>query len=221
MGSRCCAAGATKSIEERIFETPQVFQSRMYRQRGESFSVRALTGFFIGQDMECDVRITAIGTQQRDLLIEMYDRFEPMGAALGLPPLGDDVRREWVEAALAQEFSIAALSPAGATVGHCFLVAGPKQSAELAVFVRQEFRRRGVATALVKAMLEWACIWGLRRVWALTGSENRVALRLLARFGFRQMSSACGAEELEMHLPGYAQLAEIACDHPPTSRLTV
>jgi hypothetical protein len=30
-----------------------------------------------------DIRIGAVGRPQRDLLIEMYDRFEPLGRRLG------------------------------------------------------------------------------------------------------------------------------------------
>jgi len=153
--------------------------------------------------MDRDIRIRAVGRQQRDLLIEMYERFEPLGAALGLPPRGKEPRREWIEVALSQEMNLGAWSPAGAAVGHCFLVADQEASAELAVFVRQEFRRRGVATALVKTMLERGCTSGLRRIWALTGSENHASLRLLDRCGFRPISAgSCGAEEFELHLPG-------------------
>src|SRR5215471_14190394 len=113
--------------------------------------------------MDRDIRIRVVGRQQQDLLIEMYERFEPLGAALGLPPRGNEARREWIEVALSQKMNLGALSPAGA-VGHCFLVADKRASAELTIFVRQEFRGRGVASALVKAMLEWGCTLGLRRI---------------------------------------------------------
>ena len=137
-----------------------------------------------------DIRIGAVGRPQRDLLIEMYDRFEPLGAALGLPPREEESRREWIESALRHRMNIAAFSPAGAAVGHCFLVRDKPGSAEMAIFVRQEFRRRGVATALVKAVLEWGGVEGLRRVWTLTGSENTAALRLQEKFGFRLTNAA-------------------------------
>ena len=152
--------------------------------------------------MERYFQIRVVDRPQRDLLIEMYERFDPLGAALGLPPRGSDARRQWIEGALNGAMNLGALSPAGAAVGHCFLVADKKDSAEMAIFVRQEFRRRGIATALVKAMLEWGSKRGLRRIWAMTASENKVALRLLDRFGFRvTQPGCCGEEELEIHLP--------------------
>jgi GNAT superfamily N-acetyltransferase len=147
-----------------------------------------------------DIRIRALGRPQRDLLIEMYDRFEPLGAALGLPPHVEEARREWVDVALSHNMNLAALSPGGSAVGHCFLAADKTGSAELAVFVHQEFRRRGVATALVKAMLEWGRVLGLRRIWTLTGSE-KLARRLQKRFGFHLTNSAFHGTELEIQLP--------------------
>lgn len=131
----------------------------------------------------------------------MYERFEPLGAALGLPPSRESARHNWVEAALRQEMNLGALSATGEAIGHCFLVADKKDSAEVAIFVHQAFRRRGVATALLDAMLAWGHTLGLQRIWALTDSENRVALRLLRRFGFRPLKAGCcGTEELELVL---------------------
>jgi RimJ/RimL family protein N-acetyltransferase len=157
--------------------------------------------------MNGDVRIRTIGRPQRDLLVEMYDRFEPLGAALGIPPVEEERRREWAQSALSHEMNLAAFLPTGAVIGHCFLVVEKTGSAELAVFVRQEYRRRGVAAALVKTVLEWGTVEGLRRVWTLTGSENTPALRLQAKFGFRPTHYAPSAIELEIHLPGVQMTA--------------
>ena len=151
--------------------------------------------------MDADIRIRAVGLPQRDLLIGMYDRFDPLGAALGLPPRRAEARREWIGVALGHKVNLAAFSPAGEVVGHCFLVADKAGSAELAIFVHQEFRRRGVGTALVKAALESEGVAGLRRVWTLTSSDNKVALRLQVRCGFRLTNSAFPETELEIDLP--------------------
>jgi RimJ/RimL family protein N-acetyltransferase len=131
----------------------------------------------------------------------MYDRFEPLGAALGLPPRWEEARREWLDVAMSHKMNLAAISPVGAAVGHCFLVDDQAGSAELAIFVHQEFRRRGIATALLKAVLEWGSAEGLRRVWTLTGAENTAALRLQERLGFHLTNSAFYGSELEIHLP--------------------
>lgn len=95
----------------------------------------------------------------------MYDRFDPLGAALGLPPRAAETRHEWIVSALGQIVNVAALSLDGEVVGHCFLVGDKPSSAELAVFVHQEFRRRGIGAALLKKALEWDG----RRGWSVRG----------------------------------------------------
>jgi RimJ/RimL family protein N-acetyltransferase len=150
--------------------------------------------------MDTDVRIRAVGRRQRNLLMGMYDRFEPLGAALGLPPCREDSRHDWIGFALGHKVNVAAFSSAGEVVGHCFLVTDKAGSAELAIFVHQEFRRRGVGTALIKAALARGVVQGLRRVWTLTSSDNRPALRLQDKCGFRLTSSAFPETELEIDL---------------------
>jgi GNAT superfamily N-acetyltransferase len=108
----------------------------------------------------------------------MYNRFDPLGVALS------------------HEENLAAFTPGGQAVGHCFLAPDSAASAELAVFVDRDFRGRGVGTALVRAALEWAGMEGFRRVWALTSPDNQAALRLQERCGFRLRNF--GSSEVEM-----------------------
>ena len=99
-------------------------------------------------------RIGTVGPEERGLLIAMYDRFEPLGAAFGLPPLNKEARLRWIGLALDHQLNLAAFLKSGEAVGHCFLVADKTGSAEMAMFVRQEFRSAGVGTALLRAALE-------------------------------------------------------------------
>jgi GNAT superfamily N-acetyltransferase len=151
--------------------------------------------------VNADIQIQAIGPPQRDLLITMYDRFDPLGAALGLPPLTVEARHRWIGSALGQIVNVGAFSPAGEVVGHCFLAADGPVSAEMAVFVHQGSRGRGIGAALLKMALEWAWAAELGRVWALTASDNRAALRLLMSCGFRLIQSAFAVTELNIDLP--------------------
>ena len=58
--------------------------------------------------MDTNIRIRAVGPPQRDLLIGMYDRFEPLGMALGLPPYAEEARHDWIERALSHKLNLAA-----------------------------------------------------------------------------------------------------------------
>jgi GNAT superfamily N-acetyltransferase len=130
----------------------------------------------------------------------MYDRFDPLGAALGLPPHPLDARRRWIGNALCQIVNVAAFSPAGEVVGHAFLALDNPGSAEAAVFVHQGFRRKGIGAALLWTVLELGRAEHLQRVWAVTAPENKAALRLLVSCGFRQMQSNSDVAELDIDL---------------------
>ena len=149
--------------------------------------------------MNANIRIAPIGPAHQNLLKGMYDRFDPLGAALGLPPPNGEVRFEWILTALGHKINVAAFSPDGKVVGHCFLAPDTPGSAELAIFVDQEFRRRGIGTALVKAALARASAAGLERVWSTTVS--RVALHLQQKCGFRVTNFVFPGVELEIGLP--------------------
>jgi len=158
---------------------------------------RTLTGEAAGSD----IQIRAEGAFERDLLVKMYDEFEPLGAAFGLPPYSAEARRQWIVVALKNEVNVVAFAAGGAAVGHCFLVADPEGSAEIAIFVRQEYRRRGVGKALVRSALERGAAAGIRRVWSITSPENRAALRLQQSCGFRVTNFVFPAFEMEITLP--------------------
>jgi RimJ/RimL family protein N-acetyltransferase len=104
--------------------------------------------------------------------------------------------------------NMAAFSQAGQVTGHCFLAADRAGSAEMAVFVHQGYRRRGLGAALVQAVLKWGGAAGLRRVWAVTASDNEPALRLQMHCGFRETLSDCFVTEMEIELPVGASLVE-------------
>jgi GNAT superfamily N-acetyltransferase len=137
----------------------------------------------------------------------MYDAFDPMGEALGLPPRRVEARHEWIDLALFNRVNACAFASTGEVIGHCFLVADGARSAEMAVFVHQDFRRMGAGTALVNTALAWVRAEGIRRVWTLTGAENRAALRLQERCGFRVVQLISDAVELEIELAAVAEQA--------------
>jgi ribosomal protein S18 acetylase RimI-like enzyme len=147
-----------------------------------------------------DIQLQTIGPGNLDLLAAMYDRFDPLGVALGLPPRTLEARQRWIRSALRQIVNVAAFSPAGEVVGHSFLAVDNPGSAEVAVFVHQGFRRRGIGAALLREALRLGRAAQLQRVWAVTASENGAALRLLMSRNFRLMRSDPDRLRTQMHL---------------------
>jgi 16S rRNA (guanine966-N2)-methyltransferase len=140
--------------------------------------------------------------QDRSRIVQMYQEFTPYGVAQGLPPRDAEAREKWIGRALQEEISIGAFLPGGEPAGHCFLASGQRPGeAELAVFVHQASRRRGIGSALVRAALALAQQKGIRRIWSMTSIENAAAMQLLRRSGFHIAAVSAGDVELHLELP--------------------
>src|SRR5581483_4564123 len=114
-------------------------------------------------------------------LAEMYDSFEPLSEALGLPPREPSRRQAWLRT-LEGSLNLLAFMD-DRLAGHLALLAIDDNSAELMCFVHQDFRRRGVATALARAALEHAKESGYQRISVFINSHNIGARHGLLRFG--------------------------------------
>ena len=83
---------------------------------------------------------------------------------------------------------------AGSVVGYVYAGLEPRSWKELReaagfihdVAVEESSRRAGVATALVEAAVEWLHTHGAPRVLLWTAEQNRAALLLFSRLGFRR-----------------------------------
>ena len=132
-------------------------------------------------------------------LREMYDDFEPKRVAQGLPPADDEQRGRWLESVLADGRHLV-VEIAGRVVGHGMLLPFDDDGAELANFLHQATRDRGIGTALNRALLELARELGLGRVWLSVEPFNRRAIRSYEKVGFRRRPMSPWAPEVEMEV---------------------
>ena len=99
--------------------------------------------------------------------------------------------------------ALVAFDPAsrrGLGVARWGLLADDPGAAEVAVGVANDKQRLGLASALLRLLLDRAKAEGLREARAATQGENRAALRLLERFGFRRTRSEGGVIEFALAL---------------------
>ena len=115
----------------------------------------------------------------RELLAAMYRSFEPKGAAQGLPPHHDPER--WLAGLSVYPNFLALVG--GRLAGHSVLCTDGDR-AEIAVFVHQDFRGRGLGKRLLAEMIHEARRLGLRRIWGVTELDNVPMLRLARTLGF-------------------------------------
>jgi L-amino acid N-acyltransferase YncA len=121
-----------------------------------------------------------VGTPaDRSALLEMYESFEPKASAMGLPPRYGI--QQWLESL--QKFTNLLIWADHQVVGHGILCP-QDDSAEVAVFIHQDFRSRGLGKLLLSELVKEARRMGLRRVWGITELDNVPMLRLARSLGF-------------------------------------
>ena len=115
-------------------------------------------------------------------LAAMYETFEPLSEALGLPPKEASRRAAWLRTLRTADNLVAFAD--GTLAGHAALLAVDDDSAEFMCFVHQDFRRQGIATSLARAAMEHAKEAGYQRVSVFINTHNLDARRGLLKFGF-------------------------------------
>ena len=128
------------------------------------------------------IAVRRLEEHDQPLLAQMYDTFEPLSEALGLPPKEHSRREAWLRT-LRDSLNLMAFVD-DHLAGHLALLAVDADSAELMCFVHQDFRRQGVATTLVRHAMEHAKAEGFQRVSVFINSHNLGARRGLLKVGF-------------------------------------
>lgn len=135
----------------------------------------------------------------RPALQAMYDDFEPKRVAQGLPPADHTQRRRWLESVLENGYHIV-VEIDDRVVGHGMLLPYREDEAELANFLHQTTRDRGIGTTLNQALVRLARTLGLRRVWLSVEPFNRRAIRSYEKVGFQRRPMSPWAPEVEMEV---------------------
>ncbi len=128
--------------------------------------------------------------EDREALLAMYQSFEPKAAAMGLPPRKD--LEKWIDS-LAGYVNFVLLVE-GRLVGHGALCT-ERGSGEVAVFIHQDCRGRGLGKPLLGEMIHEAHRLGLRKIWGIADLDNIPMLRLAHSLGFVR-----GEEPGEFHI---------------------
>lgn len=130
----------------------------------------------------------------REALVAMYDDFDPGDRAQGLPPVGEERVRGWLDVLL-DGYNVVAWHD-GAAVGHATLVPDEAGQYELAIFVAHEYQGAGIGTELVETLLGHGKESGVERVWLTVERYNRAAVHLYEKVGFE----VAGAETFDMEM---------------------
>ena len=133
----------------------------------------------------------------RAALEAMYLDFEPKRVAQGLPPASVAATKRWLDRTLANGRHWL-VEQEGRVVGHLMLMPMSDDATELANFLHQSVRNRGIGTALNAFAIERAREVGRKRVWLSVEPWNRAAIRSYEKVGFRRLPGSLWAPEIEM-----------------------
>ena len=133
----------------------------------------------------------------RNDLIAMYADFEPKRAAQGLPPTGEGKIGIWLDRILKRGQHMV-VHVEGLLRGHIMLVPMEDGSLELANFLHQSVRNRGIGTALNAMALRLAREAGHSRVWLSVEPGNKAAVRSYEKVGFKKLPGSNWAPEIEL-----------------------
>jgi len=136
------------------------------------------------------IEVRRASAEDRAALLRMYESFEPRSGPFGLPPR--NAPEQWLERLAEYPNFVAAVD--GHLVGHGVLCPDG-DSAEMVVFIHQDYRNRGLGKLIFGELIEEAPHRGLKRVWGITDPENIPLLRLATANGFVR-----GADPLQLVL---------------------
>ena len=146
-----------------------------------------------------EIEVREFCEEDFEALIEMYEGFEPKRAAQGLPPIGRERIVAWLRQLQKNGHNLIAMWDSQ-LVGHSMLCPVDSERAEFAIFLSQDFRNQGIGTGLTQATLKYARRKELRRIWLSVEVNNRPAIRVYRKMGFKACGHFGPEQEMELDL---------------------
>lgn len=138
------------------------------------------------------IEIRAAGTVAESL-VSMYAEYDPADRSRGLPPLTESKVRDWLDRIFETGLHLVAWHDREA-VGHATLVPAGDDSAELAIFVASGYQQAGIGSRLLRTLLGHGRANGVDRVWLTVDHDNRAAIALYRKTGFRTTETGIDTE---------------------------
>jgi RimJ/RimL family protein N-acetyltransferase len=136
----------------------------------------------------------------RRALHQMYLDFLPKRAAQGLPPETEYAQKRWLDHVL--KGGIHLLVEVNDVVqGHLMLIPMEGGAAvELAIYLHQSIRGRGIGTAMNKLAVNLARLTGYKKIWLSVEVTNVPAIKSYQKAGFKRTAATIWAHEIEMEV---------------------
>jgi len=136
----------------------------------------------------------------REALEAMYEAFDPADRAQGIPPTGEKRIADWLDTITGEGTLNVVANHEDAVVGHATLVPDGDSTAELAIFVLQEYQGAGIGTHLLENLLGAGTAAGFERVWLSVERWNESAVSLYEKVGFVPSDTESFEHEMTIRL---------------------
>lgn len=143
-------------------------------------------------------------------ITEIYNQAVAMRSATAdLSPVSADSRRAWLREHDPARYPVFVADSGGTVTGWCSLSPyrpgrmALRYTAEISYYVHEQFRGRGLASALIAHAVDQSPQLGLKTLFAILLDVNKDSARLLEKFGFEQWG----------HLPDVADFDGEQCGH--------
>ncbi|CCQ32966.1 phosphinothricin acetyltransferase protein [Halorhabdus tiamatea SARL4B] len=140
--------------------------------------------------------VVRVADDDREALVEMYEAFDSEDRAQGIPPVGEDSIRRWLERVFESDCLNTIAWHDDDPVGHAMLVPDEEGAHELAIFVLGSHQSAGIGTELLQTLLGYGKREGIERVWLTVERWNEPAIGLYQKVGFEIRNTE--SFELEM-----------------------
>jgi RimJ/RimL family protein N-acetyltransferase len=162
------------------------------------------------------VSIRPIRASDAPLVARAYERLTPESRRrrfiVAPPSLSEEDLRYLTDIDHRRHDALIALDPVtGEAIGEARYVRllGQPDAAEVAAVVDEDWRGRGLATALLTELTARARANGLERYIALVSADNHIVLEALEKLGARHRNTDGDELELEIDLPGEGMPARL------------
>ena len=135
-----------------------------------------------------------------DLILNMYDRFEPKESAQGLPPADPERRQSLVYKILDESLNVISETDDIVTGHACLIDIDPGVRAELVIVIHQDWQDLGLGSAMLSLLFELARQRGYHKIWLTVDARNRRAISIYRKHGFAFVGPFDSEREMELIL---------------------
>lgn len=146
--------------------------------------------------------VVRIANDDREDLVAMYQEFDPADRAQGIPPVGEDSIRRWLDRVFEPQCLNVVAWHGEQAVGHAMLVPDEEGAYELAIFVLGSHQSAGIGTQLLQALLGHGKKRDIKCVWLTVERWNEPAIGLYEKVGFQIRSSESFELEMSIRIAG-------------------